>query len=178
MHSSDNTPAAAPALHVRPALPADLPALMPLFDAARAFMRAAGNMVQWVGGYPSAELMADEITAGHCFAITTESGRVCATFCLIAGDDPTYAHIEGAWLHPGPYCTIHRLASDGSARGVFAATMAYARSLGLVVRADTHESNANMQRLLLEAGFEYCGIIYVADGTPRLAYSLAPAPRD
>lgn len=170
MHSSDK-------LTVRPALGSDLPVLAPIFDSARAYMRAAGNMVQWVGGYPSSELMASEIDAGHCFVITDAAGTVRATFCLIAGDDPTYAYIEGEWLHPGPYCTIHRLASDGSVRGAFAAALEYARSLGLVVRADTHESNANMQRLLLGAGFEYCGIIYVNDGTPRLAYSLpAGAP--
>ena len=157
---------------VRPAEHDDLPALLTIFDSARAYMRASGNMVQWVGGYPSAELMKSEIDAGHCFVITDASGVVRATFCLIAGEDPTYARIEGEWLHPGPYCTIHRLASDGKMRGAFSAALDFARSTGLIIRADTHESNLNMQRLLTDKGFEYCGIIYVNDGTPRLAYSM------
>ena len=38
------------------------------------------------------------------------------------------------------------------------------------LRADTHEANVTMQRCLERAGFVRCGVIHVADGTPRLAY--------
>lgn len=38
------------------------------------------------------------------------------------------------------------------------------------IRIDTHQDNKSMQRLILKNNFEYCGIIYVEDGSERLAY--------
>ena len=38
------------------------------------------------------------------------------------------------------------------------------------MRADTHADNKVMQHLLESEGFTRCGIIHVADGTPRIAY--------
>ena len=38
------------------------------------------------------------------------------------------------------------------------------------LRADTHEDNKIMQKVVLKNGFQETGIIYVEDGTPRIAY--------
>ena len=38
------------------------------------------------------------------------------------------------------------------------------------MRIDTHKDNKTMQRLILKNGYEYCGIIFVEDGTERLAF--------
>ena len=38
------------------------------------------------------------------------------------------------------------------------------------LRIDTHENNKVMQHLILKNGFEKCGIIYVDDGSPRVAF--------
>ena len=38
------------------------------------------------------------------------------------------------------------------------------------IRIDTHHDNKIMQRLLEQNGFVYCGIIFLADASPRLAY--------
>jgi len=35
---------------------------------------------------------------------------------------------------------------------------------------DTHRDNRVMQQIITSQGFTYCGIIYVSDGSPRLAY--------
>ena len=43
-----------------------------------------------------------------------------------------------------------------------------ARSRNL--RIDTHADNRVMQRLAERCGFRRCGIVYVANGTPRIAY--------
>ena len=44
------------------------------------------------------------------------------------------------------------------------------------LRADTHADNKIMQHILEKNGFARCGIIHVADGTPRIAYQkLTPA---
>jgi RimJ/RimL family protein N-acetyltransferase len=38
------------------------------------------------------------------------------------------------------------------------------------IRVDTHTNNIPMQRAVGRAGFKRCGIICVADGSPRIAY--------
>lgn len=38
------------------------------------------------------------------------------------------------------------------------------------IRIDTHADNKTMQHLIEADGFTRCGIIYIADGTPRIAY--------
>ena len=55
-------------------------------------------------------------------------------------------------------------------RGVLAEAVDWALTRLPHLRADTHEANVTMQRCLERAGFVRCGVIHVADGTPRLAY--------
>ena len=38
------------------------------------------------------------------------------------------------------------------------------------LRADTHKDNIIMQNLLTRNGFIRCGIVYVSNGTARIAY--------
>ena len=93
-----------------------------------------------------------------------------------------------------PYATIHRLASTRDSRGVAQACFSWAweqcRRLGsapgqsprpgakaplqYTLRVDTHADNHIMQHGIQKAGFTYCGIIYLADGSPRLAYQKLP----
>jgi len=136
-------------------------------------MRSHGNARQWDDAYPGRELMRSEIDSGHCFVIC-ERRAVVGTFCLIFGDDPTYGRIEdGRWLNEAPYGTIHRLASDGSVKGVGHCCIEFCYSQIKNLRADTHSDNIPMQRLLEKEGFERCGIIHLEDGSPRIAYQKA-----
>ena len=81
------------------------------------------------------------------------------------------------WLRPGPYGTIHRLASNGRAGGVAKACFGWCWERMHNLRADTHADNAVMQRLLEGEGFVRCGIIYTDDGSPRIAYQkCCPCP--
>jgi RimJ/RimL family protein N-acetyltransferase len=38
------------------------------------------------------------------------------------------------------------------------------------MRIDTHSNNLPMRRVLEKNGYQYCGIIYVRDGSERLAF--------
>ena len=155
---------------IRPATSFDIPRALAIYHSARQFMRRSGNTVQWVNGYPSEALLRSDVAAGRLF-VMEDAGGVYAVFAFIIGDDPTYQVIDGAWLDDGtPYGTLHRLGSDGSHRGVFAETAAWAATQCGHLRADTHAANDTMQRCMERAGFVRCGIIHVADGTPRLAY--------
>ena len=156
---------------IRQATVQDIPEMLRIYDAARAAMRAAGNPTQWSGGYPTEELLRADIARGVSYVLHDAGAAPHAVFVLIAGDDPTYAHIEnGAWRDDTPYATLHRVGSDGSHRGTFRTILDFARTQYSHLRADTHEDNHPMQHLLCAAGLVFCGTIYVADGTPRRAY--------
>ncbi|MGQ2984119.1 GNAT family N-acetyltransferase [Flavobacterium sp.] len=159
-------------MHIRPATPSDLITIMPIIDDARLIMRENGNLTQWINGYPSTEVILNDIDNGHGFVCISED-EIVGYFCFIAGDDPepTYNVIEGgAWLNSDPYGVIHRLASGRKARGIARAAFEFAFTKTATIRVDTHHDNIPMQNFLKKNGFEYCGIIYVNDGTPRDAF--------
>ena len=156
----------------RKAQPSDLPALMQVFASARRYMKATGNPTQWGDSYPSESLVAGDIASGYCHVLESVNGEVVGTFCLVKGDDPTYSQIQGAWLNSAPYATLHRLASSGKVRGIADACLQWCCRHTDNLRIDTHADNRVMQAWLDRRGFIFCGIIRVADGTPRRAYQL------
>lgn len=150
---------------------ADIDRVMEILDAARHFMRSIGNTSQWPDGYPSRETIERDVEQGHSHVCCNEDGTVVATFCLAPGPDETYGIIDdGKWLNDKPYHVIHRLASDGSAHGIGSQIIAWCRQHDTNLRLDTHADNKVMQALAERNGFVRCGIIHVADGTPRIAY--------
>lgn len=154
---------------IRNAAAQDLPRLLELFANARAFMAANGNPDQWWGGYPSRELLESDMQQNQLYVCEAEDS-LCAAFVLAMGEDPTYAVIEGAWKNDLPYGTLHRIASSGEKRGMVDEIVRWAFERTGNLRGDTHEKNLPMQKAFERNGFERCGIIYVADGTPRIAY--------
>ena len=154
---------------IRHAKETEMERLLEIYDIARAFMRASGNPTQWSGGYPSREVLAEDIALARLYVIE-EEGKVCAAFVNADGPDPTYAYIDGAWQSDADYGVIHRVASDGSRKGVFAEIVAFAEKRYSRLRIDTHEDNKPMQRVIEKAGFSHRGTIYLANGDPRRAY--------
>ena len=65
-------------LDIRPALPSDLPVLREVFAAARAIMRADGNLSQWAGSYPDEEVLLHDIANGRGYVLLTQDGSVAA----------------------------------------------------------------------------------------------------
>lgn len=155
---------------IRTARMDDLPRLLEVFATAQRYMVATGNPHQWPVGHPSSDVLTADISAGHLYVEETD-GVVHAAFAFIVGEDPTYGYIEdGAWLSDTPYGTIHRLASDGANPGFFGRCVAFCHSRMSHLRVDTHHDNAVMQHLAESHGFTRCGIIYLANGSPRIAY--------
>jgi hypothetical protein len=212
---------------IRPAVPADLPALRPVFEAAKATMRADGNLEQWSApGFPPDDLLLRDISrgggyviesrwpvaAGHddkisphaslgrddnpvissggstvissggssvssgCSSVISSEAEggveksPVAYFALLPSPEPTYDYIDGAWLTDEPYGVIHRIASYPDVHGVFSAIIDFAAARYPHLRIDTHRDNRIMQHVIAAAGFTCCGIIWLADGTERLAY--------
>ncbi len=155
---------------IRPATEQDIPAILEIFDIARAFMRQNGNFAQWMGAYPGEIEVRTDIELGEEFVIE-EAGEVVAAFTLMSRPEPTYAVItDGDWLQDGPYGTIHRIASSGKCRGTVQQAVEYALQFHGILRCDTHADNLPMQRALTNAGFTYCGTVYMNDGTPRMGF--------
>ena len=155
---------------VRLAAADDLPELRRIYAAARAFMAEHGNATQWGAHFPPDELLLAHISRKELYVLESADGKPHAAFAL-TGEESTYAHIKnGTWLSSSPYLTIHRVASDGTARGVFAAIVKFAEKRCPHLRAHTHENNAAMRAALIKNGFSERGEIRLADGAARLAY--------
>ena len=155
---------------IRRAVESDLLDIKSIVDKARELMKSSGNVNQWVDGYPSIDVLLSDIRSGNAYLLLRENKAV-AYFAMIDGPDPTYNFIaEGNWLNDESYGVLHRIASNGEAKGVFKEILLYASEHYSNIRIDTHHDNKIMQRLLEQNGFVYCGVIFLADGSPRLAY--------
>ncbi len=158
-------------MKIRKASLADVDRQMLLFDYARAFMRSTGNMHQWTDGYPSREVIEKDIASGNSYVCVDDTNDIVATFCFWQGEDPTYAYIEGgSWLNDAPYGVVHRLAGGGKLKGLGQYCLDWCYEHCPNIRVDTHADNIVMQSLLEKCGYLRCGIIYLANGDPRVAF--------
>lgn len=149
----------------------ELDTVMALYDQGRQFMRRSGNSSQWINGYPSRELIAEDLRLGRSYA-AVEAGEIAAVFCFFHGADiePSYRSIQGAWLDDGPYGVLHRIASSGKVPGMVGRCSAWCLERCPSLRVDTHRDNRPMRTALERLGFQYCGVVVIEDGTERVAY--------
>lgn len=154
---------------IRNAKTEELAEIQSVFGIARSFMRANGNDVQWVNGYPSDEVLLNDIKKGMLY-VAQDDGEIVGVFTCGIMDDETYHVIEGSWKNDTEYAVVHRVATKYGSRGIGSFILSWAESNYNHIRIDTHELNKPMQGLVKKFGYDYCGIIYVSDGTPRLAF--------
>lgn len=157
-------------LEIRIAQIQDKARILEIYEIAREFMQRTGNPHQWGTALPTEDSIQKDIELQRSIVVYDAAGihGVCA---VCAGKDATYQNIEnGAWLNEQPYLTLHRIAGDGERHGIFRAISDYCKTQSENLRIDTHEDNRIMQKLIVQNGFQKCGIIYVADGTSRIAY--------
>ena len=161
-------------MNIRPAKYEDLPRIQEIYAIGRAYMRSTGNMLQWAGGYPQENVLMDDIAKQQLF-ICEDDSAVHGVFAFILGQDPTYGYIEGQWPNNKPYGTIHRIASDGTVKGLVTMARDFALRFIDEIRIDTHHDNHTMQHVVTKNGFRQCGIIYLENGDPRIAYQYSHA---
>lgn len=163
-------------MKIRLAHQEDIETIMNIYAYARSVMKQTNNPTQWKDSYPSKALIEEDIRNQYSYVGIDNEGEVHCVFAFIRGIDPTYEYIEGGhWLNNEPYGTIHRIASDGKIKGVFNYCMEFCRQEMDNLRIDTHADNTIMQRQIEKNGFIKCGIIYVEDKSPRLAYQWVQA---
>ena len=133
------------------------------------------NPNQWgPTSWPPEWLIQEDVNAGNSYVCLNDDGQVIGTFFFAYGKDiePTYRVItNGTWRDDSPFGVIHRLAGNGTEKGIGAFCLDWAYDQCGHLKIDTHGDNIVMQRLLAKLGFERRGIIYVEeDEYPRIAY--------
>ena len=157
-------------MQIRNAEALDLGRIKEIYENAKQFMRANGNMHQWTGNYPSEELILADINSKNCY-VCEINGEILGVFCLFDGPDKTYLKIyDGEWPSDNDYCVIHRIATDNNGKGIAKACFDYGLARKGELRIDTHRDNIPMQRALSKNGFEKCGIIHLESGDERIAF--------
>lgn len=155
---------------IRPTELRDLDFIDEIFAAAKRFMRRSGNLFQWSGAYPDRGAVLADMERGVSYVVENDNGLAVVTFAFIPGEESTYREIKGAWLDASPYCTIHRIASDGSERDVLKRCLDWCFNRCGNIRIDTHADNRLMRKGLMDYGFTECGIIHLPDGSDRIAF--------
>ncbi|MCR5138401.1 MAG: GNAT family N-acetyltransferase [Oscillospiraceae bacterium] len=153
----------------------DFDRMMEIYSFARSYMAEHSNPNQWgPTHWPPEDLIRSDIRNGSSYVCLGENDTVIGTFFFTHGKDiePTYRNItDGAWLDDSPYGVVHRLAGDGSEKGIGAFCINWAFEQCGHLRIDTHGDNIVMQNLVRKLGFVHCGTIYVEeDSYPRLAF--------
>ena len=148
--------------------------IMEIYSYARKFMKESGNPNQWgPTNWPPEDLIHNDIKIGKSY-VCIHNDKIVGTFYYDFGKDiePTYKIIEkGNWKNDNPYGVVHRIAGDGSVKGIGAYCINWAFDQSKHLRIDTHDDNKVMQNLLKKLNFQYCGIIHIIkDNYPRLAY--------
>lgn len=157
-------------MEIRLARKKDLGKMREIFNYGRKIQLESGNPTQWKLGYPSDELILQDIAKNAAYLCLNEQGEIVAVFSVFTDPDATYHKIDGEWLNDEPYATIHRIATNGKERGSGQYCIEWVQNQYQNVRIDTHDNNQQMKHIIKKLGFKYCGIIYLENGDSRNAY--------
>lgn len=171
-----------PNLVIKPAKMAYLSQIMLIINDAKALLRQSGSL-QWnlSDGYPNEQTLINDINNNQCY-VCFDGETICGIYVLLREIDHNYDVIyDGSWLTKNStYYSIHRIAVKKAYyhsnvasfminHAIKEAKLANIASL----KADTHELNIPMQKLLIKNGFIQTGIIHlqrVSEDSIRLAY--------
>ena len=152
-------------LTIRKGVPADLPQIWKLVQAAVAHMNAGGNP-QWGPDYPGMTHFAEGIAAGDLYAACSPEGTILGVAILNTWQEDCYEDLTG-WRETPPALVIHKVAvlpeaqRQGVASALFRFAFDLAREQGLrSVRMDTYCLNGKMQALIRKFGFHYMGNVH------------------
>ena len=145
---------------IRPAIVADLPALMNLVQQVVPLMRAAGNF-QWDDQYPNTAVFGDDIRKEQLW-VAVVNEQVAGVIAVTEEPESAYEQVDMDLSQRA--LTIHQLAVDPLFRGqgIAAALMAQAEQVALerniaFIRTDTNSENRITQNLFPKMGYRYAG---------------------
>ena len=155
---------------------ADVDDIMKIIKQAQEYLKSQ-QVMQWQNNYPNIQVVEQDIKDQNGYVIV-DDGDAVGTVTLSFDGEITYDEIyDGAWQSDLPFSVIHRIAIHEKYKGKGLSSIMMDNIVEMCrdrniksIRVDTHEANKSMQKLLEKTEFEYCGIIYLLDGSKRLAY--------
>ena len=145
-----------------------------LFSKASDFLKN-NNVNQWQNNYPSVEVLNDDINRDRLYVLKNDE-EIIGVMSLLKDEESTYKKIfDGTWLSDNIYYTVHRITVKEKGKGISKYLFDYAINECIKdgissLRIDTHIDNLVMQKALNKFGFVYCGVIYLNDGSKRIAF--------
>lgn len=164
-------------MNFRKAKKAEASHIMNIIKQAQTYLKEQ-KINQWQDGYPNIEVINKDIDSENNYVLLKEE-KIIASAVVSLEEESSYANIyEGKWLTTNSkYVVIHRLAVDNNYKGlgISSKIIKNIEELSLKkginsIKIDTHEDNMSMQKLLKKNEFKYCGVIYLQDGSKRLAF--------
>lgn len=152
---------------IRKAKLEDFDAIMHVIDISIQKMRSENNMEQWSNREAINALILKDIESECYYVVKTSDIVGCFSYTSY---DKNYDFIEGKWLNDASYGVIHRIGSDFSYKNMLNDVLKFCFEKTDNIKVDTHKDNIRMQQALLRHGFSECGVIYLEDGSMRLAY--------
>lgn len=163
-------------MRFRQAVSKDQESILAIIRQAQAYFQKQG-IDQWQNGYPNPETVRRDIGDGNAYVLTRED-KVIGTVAVFFEEEEAYRDLYGGeWFDGGTYAVIHRIAMEDGCKGKGLSTEIVGQVEDLCqergvhsIRVDTHRDNISMQRMLEKNGFSFCGGIFLADGSPRIAF--------
>ncbi|WP_163581762.1 GNAT family N-acetyltransferase [Gracilibacillus saliphilus] len=168
-------------VYTRKATLHDAEAIMSILNDGIAYLKEQ-KVPQWQNGEgPTLELIKQDIEKGYAHVLIYDN-KVAGYGALVPGPEAPYENItEGSWEEQeDSYIVIHRIAVDLQVRGkglskiLLHDLIVLSRQMEFKdVRVDTYPKNEIMQKVIVNAGFNYRGMIYFPiEHGERKAYQL------
>lgn len=154
----------------------DLDQIVEIIELSKKYLKET-KVDQWQDGYPAKEDLRRDIESGNSYVLTNKDEIVATTVISLDGESTYNSIFNGEWITNEDYIVMHRVAVHDKykGKGIFKELIKEAESLALnkgisSIKIDTHRDNISMQRAVVKNDFKRCGIIYLEDGSERIAF--------
>ncbi|AXH52187.1 GNAT family N-acetyltransferase [Clostridium perfringens] len=163
-------------MEFRQAKISDLDQIVEIIELSKKYLKET-KVDQWQDGYPAKEDLRRDIESGNSYVLTNKDEIVATTVISLEGESTYNLIFNGEWITNEEYIVMHRVAVHDKykGKGIFKELIKEAESLALnkrilSIKIDTHRDNISMQRAVVKNDFKRCGIIYLEDGSERIAF--------
>lgn len=163
-------------MEFRQAKISDLDQIVEIIELSKKYLKET-KVDQWQDGYPAKEDLRRDIESGNSYVLTNKDEIVATTVISLDGESTYNSIFNGEWITNDEYIVMHRVAVHDKykGKGIFKELIKEAESFALnkgisSIKIDTHRDNISMQRAVVKNDFKKCGIIYLEDGSERIAF--------
>ena len=169
-------------MEFRQAKISDLDQIVEIIELSKKYLKET-KVDQWQDGYPAKEDLRRDIESGNSYVLTNKDEIVATTVISLDGESTYNSIFNGEWITNEDYIVMHRVAVHDKykGKGIFKELIKEAENLALnkgisSIKIDTHRDNISMQRAVVKNDFKKCGIIYLEDGSERIAFEKVLKP--